>query len=92
MLGKVLGGSAQATPKQRMPTRLRFVNAWAHQAEFQAIHRYVLSPLHVAAASLCSAPIQQLHFDGKPNPAMRAETEKLVDEIKQGITLLRRHL
>jgi hypothetical protein len=31
-------------------------------------------------------------FDGKPNPAMRAETEKLVDEIRQGITLLRRHL
>jgi hypothetical protein len=26
------------------------------------------------------------------SPAMRAETEKLVDEIKQGITLLRRHL
>jgi hypothetical protein len=26
------------------------------------------------------------------NPAMRAETEKLVDEIKQAISLLRRHL
>jgi hypothetical protein len=25
-------------------------------------------------------------------PAMRAETEKLVDEIKQAISLLRRHL
>jgi hypothetical protein len=30
--------------------------------------------------------------NGKKQPAMRAETEKLVDEIKQGITLLRRHL
>jgi hypothetical protein len=39
-----------------------------------------------------TSSILQLHFDGKPNPAMRAETEKLVDEIKQGITLLRRHL
>ena len=28
----------------------------------------------------------------KQNPAMRAETEKLVDEIKQAISLLRRHL
>jgi hypothetical protein len=26
------------------------------------------------------------------NTAMRAETEKLVDEIKQAISLLRRHL
>src|SRR5690606_34985207 len=26
-------------------------------------------------------------FDGKPNPAMRAETEKLVDEIRQAISL-----
>lgn len=29
---------------------------------------------------------------GKSDPAMRAETEKLVDEIKQAISLLRRHL
>jgi hypothetical protein len=28
----------------------------------------------------------------KPIPAMRAETEKLVDEIRQAISLLRRHL
>jgi hypothetical protein len=28
----------------------------------------------------------------KPITAMRAETEKLVDEIKQAISLLRRHL
>jgi len=42
-------------------------------------------------SSLWSAPIQQLTGQKVP-PAMRAETEKLVDEIKQGITLLRRHL
>jgi hypothetical protein len=28
----------------------------------------------------------------KGEPTMRAETENLIDEIKQGITLLRRHL
>ena len=28
----------------------------------------------------------------KSDPAMRAETEKLVDEIRQAISLLRRHL
>jgi hypothetical protein len=46
--------------------------------------------LQAGAASLCSAPIQT--SDRKHIPAMRAETEKLVDEIKQAISLLRRHL
>jgi hypothetical protein len=32
------------------------------------------------------------HSIQEEKTAMRAETENLVDEIKQGITLLRRHL
>jgi hypothetical protein len=43
--------------------------------------------------SLCSAPVDDpRHSNQEEKPAMRAETENLVDEIKQGITLLRRHL
>jgi hypothetical protein len=54
---------------------------------------FPLFPLHAGAASLCSAPANDpaIQFR-KKKPAMRAETENLVDEIKQGITLLRRHL
>jgi len=37
------------------------------------------------------ARLSPLKQEGKPT-AMRAETEKLVDDIKQAIGLLRRHL
>jgi membrane peptidoglycan carboxypeptidase len=43
--------------------------------------------LHGRAASLCSPPIQK-----RETNSMRAETENFIDEIKQGVTLLRRHL
>jgi hypothetical protein len=47
-------------------------------------------PLQGRLPSLCSARFSIL-TNGKSEP-MRAETESLVDEIKQAITLLRRHL
>ena len=51
--------------------------------------------LQAAASSLWSAPIQRA-FRGRTNKkkldTMRAETQNIVDEIKQAISLLRRHL
>ncbi|ODT07978.1 MAG: hypothetical protein ABS58_04860 [Mesorhizobium sp. SCN 65-20] len=51
--------------------------------------------LQAAASSLWSAPIQQA-FRGRNSKKkldiMRAETQNIVDEIKQAISLLRRHL
>ena len=41
--------------------------------------------------SRCAAAAQSLH-PGRQEPNMRAETEKLVEDIKRSIGLLRRHL
>jgi hypothetical protein len=68
-------------------------DAFALRRRGWAGHRlahFCIHALHAGTASLWSAPIHPLNR--KFYPAMRAETEKLVDEIKQGITLLRRHL
>ncbi|ESY72784.1 hypothetical protein X743_14580 [Mesorhizobium sp. LNHC252B00] len=54
-----------------------------------------LAPAHFAlqpaAASLCIAPTD-FSKHRTEQPAMRAETQNIVDEIRQAITLLRRHL
>jgi hypothetical protein len=55
--------------------------------------RRVHLALQAMAASVCIAPTEvQSHAIKVDQPAMRAETLNIVDEIKQAITLLRRHL
>ncbi len=49
--------------------------------------------LQVRHCCLCIAPINRIIATIKGTaPAMRAETQNIVDEIKQAISLLRRHL
>jgi hypothetical protein len=47
---------------------------------------------HVEIHSGCAAAAQSLNPFGKEHSIMRAETEKLVEDIKRSIGLLRRHL
>ncbi|MCZ8545391.1 hypothetical protein OOJ09_14455 [Mesorhizobium qingshengii] len=55
-----------------------------------------LAPAHFAlqpaAACLCIAPTDRHFSKQDEQPTMRAETQNIVDEIRQAITLLRRHL
>ena len=75
--------------RRRRPllSRSRAVDRWA------GLRRPAHFALQAAAPSLCIAPIQPTtSTTGQNQPAMRAETQNIVDEIRQAITLLRRHL
>jgi hypothetical protein len=57
-----------------------------------AIAGFVKRACIFAGAAGCNVADQPLHPDEIEREIMRAEIEKLVEEIKQSVGLLRRHL